>query len=106
MKDGDTQRVRLVHIQSELGEARLSGRCSHMRQDRRHRDLQCLTVRCECGGQRAPGAPDGVTPDNRYFDVTPARLATAYVTEDGVVDRRWIAEKARTFRRARKLLGI
>ena len=57
-------------------------------------------------GELWPGAPDGVTPDNRYFDVTPARLATAYVTEDGVVDRRWIAEKARTFRRARKLLGI
>ncbi|MEE9285842.1 MAG: NUDIX domain-containing protein [Dehalococcoidia bacterium] len=53
-----------------------------------------------------PDAPRGVGLHNQYFDVTPARLVTAYVTEDGLVDRRWIAEKARTFRRARRRLGV
>jgi len=31
-------------------------------------------------------APDGVAVENRAFDVTPAALVTAYVTEDGVID--------------------
>jgi methylthioribose-1-phosphate isomerase len=31
-------------------------------------------------------APDGVAVENRAFDVTPAALVTAYVTEDGVLD--------------------
>jgi methylthioribose-1-phosphate isomerase len=34
------------------------------------------------GGHRL--APDGVPVDNRAFDVTPAELVTAYVTEEGV----------------------
>ncbi len=36
-------------------------------------------------GQRL--APPGVAVENRAFDVTPAALVTAYVTEDGVLDR-------------------
>lgn len=32
-------------------------------------------------------APEGVKVENRAFDVTPAALVTAYVTEDGVHDR-------------------
>jgi methylthioribose-1-phosphate isomerase len=31
--------------------------------------------------------PDGVPVDNRAFDVTPAHLVTAYITEDGVLQR-------------------
>jgi methylthioribose-1-phosphate isomerase len=34
------------------------------------------------GGQRV--APAGVSVENRAFDVTPAELVTAYVTEDGI----------------------
>ena len=37
----------------------------------------------EIGGRRI--APEGIAVDNRAFDVTPAALVTAYVTEDGVV---------------------
>jgi methylthioribose-1-phosphate isomerase len=37
------------------------------------------------GGQRL--APAGVAVDNRAFDVTPAELVTAYVTEEGVTRR-------------------
>ena len=37
------------------------------------------------GGHRV--APDGTTAENRAFDVTPAELVTAYVTEDGVERR-------------------
>jgi len=36
----------------------------------------------EIGGHRL--APDGATAENRAFDITPAELVTAYVTEDGV----------------------
>ncbi|MGH9125025.1 MAG: S-methyl-5-thioribose-1-phosphate isomerase [Acidimicrobiales bacterium] len=36
------------------------------------------------GGHRI--APDGMTVENRAFDVTPAALVTALITEDGVVD--------------------
>ena len=32
--------------------------------------------------------PDGVTVENRAFDVTPAALVTAYVTEEGIIRRR------------------
>ena len=39
----------------------------------------------EVGGRRV--APDGVAVENRAFDVTPADLVTAYVTEDGILDR-------------------
>jgi len=31
-------------------------------------------------------APDGVTVENRAFDVTPAALVTGYVTEEGILD--------------------
>ncbi|HET7722648.1 MAG TPA: hypothetical protein VFK43_21965, partial [Acidimicrobiales bacterium] len=31
-------------------------------------------------------APEGVQVENRAFDITPAALVTAYVTEDGVLD--------------------
>ncbi|MET0665323.1 MAG: S-methyl-5-thioribose-1-phosphate isomerase, partial [Acidimicrobiales bacterium] len=34
------------------------------------------------GGVRL--APEGVNVENRAFDVTPARLVTGYVMEDGV----------------------
>jgi methylthioribose-1-phosphate isomerase len=37
------------------------------------------------GGTRV--APDGVAVDNRAFDVTPAGLVTAYVTEEGIARR-------------------
>jgi methylthioribose-1-phosphate isomerase len=37
------------------------------------------------GGQRV--APAGVAVENRAFDITPADLVTAYVTEDGVTRR-------------------
>ncbi len=53
-----------------------------------------------------PDAPKYLTIENRYFDVTPARLVTAYVTEEGVVDRRWIAARAGEHRRARRRLGM
>ena len=36
----------------------------------------------ELGGHRV--APAGATAENRAFDITPAALVTAYVTEDGV----------------------
>lgn len=36
------------------------------------------------GGRRI--APDGVAVDNRAFDVTPASLVTAYITEHGILD--------------------
>jgi methylthioribose-1-phosphate isomerase len=39
----------------------------------------------ELGGRRV--APEGVAVENRAFDVTPAALVTAYITEDGI-DRR------------------
>ena len=39
----------------------------------------------EIGGQRV--APTGVRAENRAFDVTPAALVTAYVTENGVTRR-------------------
>jgi methylthioribose-1-phosphate isomerase len=39
----------------------------------------------EIGGRRM--APDGVAAENRAFDVTPAALVTAYVTEEGVTRR-------------------
>jgi methylthioribose-1-phosphate isomerase len=39
----------------------------------------------ELGGRLV--APTGVTAENRAFDVTPASLVTAYVTEDGVIRR-------------------
>jgi methylthioribose-1-phosphate isomerase len=35
------------------------------------------------GGQRV--VPEGVQVDNRAFDVTPAELVSAIITEDGVV---------------------
>jgi methylthioribose-1-phosphate isomerase len=38
----------------------------------------------EMGGHRI--APDGMAAENRAFDVTPAGLVTAIITEDGVVD--------------------
>jgi methylthioribose-1-phosphate isomerase len=37
------------------------------------------------GGQRV--APDSTAAENRAFDVTPADLVTAYVTEEGVERR-------------------
>jgi methylthioribose-1-phosphate isomerase len=37
------------------------------------------------GGKRL--APEGVAVDNRAFDVTPAGLVTAYVTEEGIARR-------------------
>ena len=46
------------------------------------RDGEELTV---VGGQRL--APTGVEVENRAFDVTPAELVTAYVTEEGVTRR-------------------
>lgn len=41
------------------------------------------------GGVRI--APEGVAVENRAFDVTPAALVTAYVTEDGVIEGRGAA---------------
>jgi methylthioribose-1-phosphate isomerase len=46
------------------------------------RDGEEVTV---VGGQRV--APAGVAVENRAFDITPADLVTAYVTEDGVTRR-------------------
>ena len=37
------------------------------------------------GGRRV--APEGVAVENRAFDVTPAGLVTAYVSEEGVTRR-------------------
>jgi methylthioribose-1-phosphate isomerase len=39
----------------------------------------------EIAGRRI--APEGVAVENRAFDITPASLVTAYITEDGVRDR-------------------
>jgi methylthioribose-1-phosphate isomerase len=39
----------------------------------------------EIGGRRV--APEGIAVENRAFDVTPAALVTAYVTEEGVTRR-------------------
>ncbi len=39
----------------------------------------------ELGGHRI--APEGMAVDNRAFDVTPAALVTALITEDGVLAR-------------------
>jgi translation initiation factor 2B subunit (eIF-2B alpha/beta/delta family) len=41
-----------------------------------------------------PGAEAGLTARNPYFDVTPATLIAAYITEDGVLDRDAIARRA------------
>ncbi|HEU5348780.1 MAG TPA: hypothetical protein VFU63_09235 [Ktedonobacterales bacterium] len=43
-----------------------------------------------------PGAEAGLTARNPYFDVTPAALIAAYITEDGVLERDAIARRAQT----------
>ncbi len=48
-----------------------------IRVEQRHADEVAVV-----GGTRV--APDGVAVENRAFDVTPADLVTAYVTEDGI----------------------
>ncbi len=53
-----------------------------------------------------PDAPRYLAVENRYFDLTPARLVTAYVTEDGVVGKDWVAATAGQHRRARERLGL
>ena len=38
---------------------------------------------------------EGVTVRNAYFDLTPGRYVTGYVTEDGLLNRRDVSERAR-----------
>ena len=55
-------------------------------------------------GDLWPQSPDPVARSNVLFDVTPPELVTAFVTEDGCVDRRCIARRARELRPAVKRL--
>ena len=60
-----------------------------------HHRRMTFTIEEKDPGEVLPEPMDGVAARNAYFDLTPGRYVTGYVTEDGVLNRREVADRAR-----------
>ena len=58
------------------------------------------------GAELWPEAAPGVEVSNVTFDITPGRLVAGYVTEEGCMDRRRIASRAKVLAQARRRVGL
>ncbi len=61
----------------------------------RHRRMP-FTIEDHDPKEVLPDGIDGVGVRNAYFDLTPGRYVTGYVTEEGILNRRDISERARS----------